>query len=165
MSTVTELGSIGSNRLPVLVNEIAAAHAACRRSTLRLRDLTRPAQERLGYIGDHRAPILTPSTHPGFTYVTIVSTEAGVAEGFLRPVRDDAIKRLVVAFWKCMWPASWDRRKSLEHRVNPWLDGAKPAADTDQRGPIDDIIARADRKLDGLGHIGPRCVFPDEGGL
>jgi hypothetical protein len=131
-------------------------------SFFRLRDLARPSRERFGLIALHRVLILTPSTHAGFTFVTVVETDTWDASGFLRPVRDDAIEMTVSAMCSANLPSVWTSRKLPPQRENPWLAGATPSAGPQEREAIKAIIAQADRKLDEFGYTGPRHLFPED---
>jgi hypothetical protein len=130
-------------------------------SFFRLRDLTKPMQERMGYLGDHRVLVLTPATIHGFTFLTVVNTRSWLAEGFMRPVRDGAIAMVLDAGWQSQMPAHWDCKRSRAHDENPWLTGAESAVTEEQAAQIDAIIAEADRRLDEFGYTGPRDFFAE----
>lgn len=212
----------GANHLPILAEEIAQAHAACRRSTLdalrhgvaaghglnearrlvshgdwvpwlkanvpgisvrtaqrymaaakragkndtvslfTLRDLAKPVRERVGFLDARRALILTPSTHPGFTFFTVVETDTWDATGFLRPVRDDVIEMLIREFYEADMPRTVAVKRTVPHRVNPWLEGAELVATPEELAAWAKVTAEADRKLDEFGYTGPRGPFPGE---
>ena len=144
---------------------MVAAERAGRNDTVslfRLRDLARPTRERVGFLDARRVLFLTPSTHPGFTFITIVETDTWDASGFLRPVRDDAIERVVDAICGVPMPTAWASTKVKPHRVNPWLIGAEPVAKPEELAAATEIIAQADRKLDEFGYTGPRSLWPEE---
>lgn len=144
---------------------MAAAKRAGKNDTVsffRLRDLARPTRERFGLLGNGRALILTPSAHAGFTFVTLVNIHSGDAEGLLKPMRDDAIPRAMESFFGIPWPTNWTSRRSVEHRVNPWLVDAKPTADAATVEQIKKLISAANERLDEFGYTGQRSLFPQE---
>ena len=209
----------GANRLPALVDEIDAAHQACRRSTadtirsaieagrglneakplvrhgewepwlkrnlpsisvrtaqrymraatragkndnvssFRLRDLTRPLQERFGHLDGRRVLILTPSAHPGFTHVTVVDVDTWEARGFQRPVRDEWVERVVHAMCAASMPTQWVSNRSREHLENPHLVGGERVVTNEYKAQIEAVIAEADHRLDEFGYQGPRNIF------
>ena len=68
--------------------------------------------------------ILTPSTHLGYTHVTLVNVETWEASGFLQPVREDAIPSVVQFISGSPMPQQWMYAKSRPHEANPHLTGA-----------------------------------------
>ncbi|MGE3294934.1 MAG: DUF3102 domain-containing protein [Geminicoccaceae bacterium] len=130
-------------------------------SFFRMRDLVRPVRERFGWLDRRHIVVLTPSTNSGFTYVTVIETETWAASGFLLPVRDDAIDRLLRAFYGANYPSTWSTRRSVQHRENPWLADAERVADPHLIQIIDEIVAAADLRLDAMGFAGPPSLHPE----
>jgi hypothetical protein len=124
---------------------------------------TEEVREKRGVLGDgRRVLILTPSDHPGFTYVTVLDNTSGEATGFTRPLRDDAIEELVSQFWNASMPTRWHHTRSTKHRENPHLIGSEPIAPEEQREQLLEIEAEANRRLDEFGYQGPRSSFLEE---
>ncbi|MFZ1429143.1 MAG: DUF3102 domain-containing protein [Geminicoccaceae bacterium] len=132
-------------------------------SFFKLRDLLKPTLGRYGRVDDQRALILSPSTSPGYTHVTVVWIYTGMAEGCILPMRDDAIAMIVRDVYGLPWPTAWKSYRSIEYCNNPFLAGAQPVASKADIDRLDEIIALADQKLDELGYTGPtRDLFAPE---
>ena len=103
--------------------------------------------------------ILTPSTHLGYTHVTLVNVETWEASGFLQPVREDAISSVVQFISGSPMPQQWLYAKSRPHEANPHLTGAERVVSDEAAASADAVIQAADQRLDELGYRGPRRLF------
>jgi hypothetical protein len=94
--------------------------------------------------------VLTPSDHPGFTYVSVLDGESGEVIGTKKPLRDDAIDEYVSERWGAPMPTEWRYKRSTRHRENPHLLGSEPLFTEERREAVDPKPSGAIRRLEQL---------------
>ena len=105
-----------------------------------------PLYERWARLDGGLVLVLTPSTHPGQTHFSVIDTASWQVRGFVRPVRDDWLPKILDLLYAADWP-QWfhDKRVEAPYDRNPHLVDAEP--DLDAQAVALAIEAAADRRL------------------